>query len=262
MHSDAPFNRLKDCRHGRMLYNVNDIYIGRSLELYGEYSEGEMEILRQVLRPGDVVMDIGANIGTHTVFFARVVGPGGAVLAFEPQRLVFQTLCANVALNSLVNVWCHNAAIGENTGTIIVPTLDPWTPNNFGGLALGMHPAGDPVPLLRADSIPLPRCRLMKIDVEGMELPVLRGAAGIIERHKPILYVENDRAERSRELVRHIASLGYELYWHTPPLFNPSNYLRNPTNVFGDTASFNMLCVHRSLKHDLRGFRPVEVPSP
>src|SRR5687768_6606900 len=88
--SDAPFNRLKDCRYGRMLYNVNDLYVGRSLDLYGEFSEGEVEVFRQLVRPGDLVMDVGANVGAHTVWFAKAVGPGGVVLAFEPQRLVFQ----------------------------------------------------------------------------------------------------------------------------------------------------------------------------
>ena len=97
------FNRLKACRHGWMLYNVNDIYIGRSLDLYGEYSEGEIALFRQFLRPGDVVVEIGAHIGTHTVFFAKTVGPTGVVFAFEPQRVVHQTLCANIALNSLSN---------------------------------------------------------------------------------------------------------------------------------------------------------------
>src|SRR5579862_896137 len=98
------FNRLKDCRHGRMLFNVNDQYVGRSLDLYGEYSEGEIDFFKQVVQPGDTVLEIGANIGSHTVFFAKAVGREGTVQAFEPQRLIFQTLCANIALNNLENV--------------------------------------------------------------------------------------------------------------------------------------------------------------
>ena len=59
--SDEGWNRLKDCRHGRMLYNVNDRYIGRSLDLYGEFSEAEVELFRQIVRPGDIVVEVGAN---------------------------------------------------------------------------------------------------------------------------------------------------------------------------------------------------------
>ena len=81
---ESGFTRLRDCRYGRMLYNVNDVYIGRSLDQYGEYCEGEVELFRQVIREGDVVFDAGANIGAHTVFFARATGPRGIVFAFEP----------------------------------------------------------------------------------------------------------------------------------------------------------------------------------
>ena len=76
-----PFNRLKVCRYGQMLFNVNDRYIGRSLDLYGEYSEGEVALFRQIVWPGDVVVDVGAHVGAHTLFFARQVGPAGRVLA-------------------------------------------------------------------------------------------------------------------------------------------------------------------------------------
>ena len=131
------FHRLKRCRHGHFLYNVNDLYIGKSLDLYGEFSELELHLLGQWIRPGDVVLDVGANVGTHCVFFARQVGPAGRVLAFEPQRLTFQMLCANIALNDLTNVDCRQAAVGRTPGEILVPYLDPLRQQNFGGLALG-----------------------------------------------------------------------------------------------------------------------------
>ena len=63
--------RLKQCRHGPMLYSTKDIYIGRSLDLYGEFSEGEVHFFGQVLQPGMVAIDVGANIGCHTVFMAK-----------------------------------------------------------------------------------------------------------------------------------------------------------------------------------------------
>ena len=261
MQHGTDYVRVKQCRYGRMIYNVNDQYIGRSLDLYGEYSEGEVEVFRQILRPGDVALDVGANIGVHTVPMAHLVGERGAVLAFEAQRTAYQALCGNVALNGLLNVWCRNVAIGDARGsTIIVPVLNPERPNNFGGLALGKYAAGDRIPVVRLDDNPPQACRLIKVDVEGMELQVLRGAVGLIERFRPILYVENDKAEKSAELIRYIASLGYDLYWHRPPLFNPQNYLAHDENVFGDVLSHNMLCVHRGSTGKLEGFPRVDVP--
>jgi len=255
-----PFNRQKDCRYGRMLYNFHDQFIGRALELYGEFSEGEIDLFRQMVRPGQVVLEIGANIGAHTVFFAQQVGPSGQVIAFEPQRIVFQTLCANVALNSLTNVFCHQQAVGEQPGSIFVPPLDYSVDNNFGGLALGEFDFGESVPLVTVDSLGLKRCHMVKIDVEGMERAVLGGATETLTRLKPVMYVENDRAEKSDELVRFIDTLGYAMYWHKPLLFNPQNFLQNPVNHYPGIVSKNMVCVHRSMAGNIDGFEPVGVP--
>jgi len=254
------FNCLKDCRHGRMLFNQNDLYVGRSLDLYGEFSEGEVVIYRQVLRPGHIVLDVGANIGAHTLFFARQVGPSGKVFAFEPQRIVFQTLCANMALNSITNAWCLLEAAGSEAGVLIVPSLNYQQSGNFGGIALGSSSAGEPVPVVTIDSLNLPSCQLIKIDVEGMEETVLRGAVNTVARFKPILYVENDRPAKSESLIRYIDSLGYAMYWHLPRLYNPQNFLGNSLNVFGEIVSRNMLCFHRSVARHIEGFQPVQVP--
>jgi FkbM family methyltransferase len=263
------FNKQRDCRYGRMLFNQNDIYIGRSLDSYGEFSEGEVDLFRQIVNVGAVVVEVGANIGTHTLFFARQVGPTGAVIAFEPQRVVFQTLCANMALNSVTNCQCYQQAVGAEPGEVRVPALDYSRENNYGGLSLEGSPSlgagrkGEKTPIVTLDSLNLSRCTLLKVDVEGMERAVLAGAVQMIEKCRPILYVENDRREKAAELVRYIDSLGYALYWHTPPLFNPQNFLGNPTNIFGNIVSVNMLGIHRSVSHPLEGFRPVdlEVPS-
>lgn len=237
------FNRLKDCRHGKMLYNVNDQYVGRSLDAYGEFSEGEIELFSRIVRPGDVVIDIGANIGAHTLFFAKATSPNGAVFAFEPQRIVFQNLCANMALNSILNAFCFQQAVGATSGSIPVPELDPRSPQNFGGLDLQSHAQGMPVPLIRLDDCPLVACRLLKIDVEGMEADVLRGGRQFVARHRPIIYVENDRAEKSGELIALLREMRYELFWHEPNLFNPGNFLGRSENVFENIISRNMLCL-------------------
>src|SRR4051794_7022915 len=90
---------LQGCRHRRMMYLLADQYIGRSLDYYGEYCEAEGGVFDQLVGPGQIVIEVGANIGTHTVRLGQLVGPGGAVIAFEPQRVLFYLLCANLALN-------------------------------------------------------------------------------------------------------------------------------------------------------------------
>ena len=237
------FNRVKACRHGTLIYNINDQYIGRALHEYAEFSQGEVDLFAKLIRPGQVVIDAGANIGAHTVFFCRAVGPKGVVHAFEPQRVIFQTLCANLALNSLQNGHAHHAALGDAPGSIVVDVPDYSQPNNFGGMPLGAFSQGERVPLVTIDSLELAACHFMKIDVEGMEQSVIRGATETLRRHRPVLYVENDREEHARALVAQLEALGYRLYWHLPPYFNPDNFARNPDNVFGNIASRNMLCL-------------------
>jgi FkbM family methyltransferase len=240
------FNQLAATEHGYLLYNRNDIYIGRAIEKYGESSALEMAMFEELCAPGNAVIEVGANNGAHTVGFSRAVGPQGRVLAFEPQRLVFQTLCANVALNSLTNVDCYWAAVGAKEGVVTVPSVNPWHEANFGGVTLLDAKAGHPVPCFMLDRfMELPRVNLVKIDVEGMEADVLRGGAKLIAKFKPILYVENDRVEQSEGLMRLIASFGYRLFWHLPPLFNPNNYYGQEENLYGDIVSCNMLCLHR-----------------
>jgi FkbM family methyltransferase len=252
--------KLKDTIHGRLLFFSNDLYIGRSLDLYGEFSSGETGVFEQILRPGDIAADIGANIGAHTLRFAQLVGPKGRIFAFEPQRVVFQLLCANMALNEQFNVHAVNGAAGRRAGLIRVPTHDFSAAGNFGGQSL-LRAVGDELaPVTPLDQLDMPALRLLKVDVEGMEVNVLEGAQKHIARYRPFMYVENDRREKSAELITLIADMGYTMWWHLPPLFNPANFFGNPTNVFGPIVSINLLCVPQESPLVMEHFRRVSGP--
>ena len=252
--------RLKHCKHGPMMYFHGDMIIGRSLDRYGEHSEPEIELFRHYLRPGMVTVDVGANIGTHTVCFAQSVGPDGRVLAFEPQAVLHQVLTGNAALNDCRNVIAEHKALGARAGAVVVPWLDYAREGNFGALELGAWTQGDTVPLATLDSYALPACHLIKIDVEGMERDVLEGARATIARHQPLLYVENNRADRSQALIAWLLTNHYRPYWHLPPLFNPKNFFGETNNVFGITISANMLCVPKSKPSRVEGLREITSP--
>jgi FkbM family methyltransferase len=253
---NVDFNQLAAGRDGYFLYNRHDYYIGRSIEHYGEFSALEMTLFRQMCAPGHIILEVGANIGAHTVGLARLVGPLGRVIAFEPQRLPFQTLCANIALNSIDNVDCCWAALSSQPGYIDVPELNPREVFNFGAVTLDRGQTGRRVACHTLDQyIGLPRVDLVKVDVEGMEADVLRGGEDLLRRFKPILYIENDRLDKSESLMRLIASYNYRMYWHLPPLFTPDNFYSNSNNLFGDTVSANMLCVHHDSEIRIEGFR-------
>lgn len=249
-----------------MLYNRHDPWTGMSFGLYGEYSEGEAELMRGLLFPGAVALDVGANVGALTIPMADAVGPRGTVLAFEPQRLIYYILVANVALRSYQHVYPHWLALGHMRGKVDVPLLDYDVDNNFGGLSLDADaPKIDarlhqPVDIIPLDDLALTRCDFIKADVEGMEVDVLKGGAGTIAQHKPTLYLEADRPHKQRPLLEQLDRMGYDAYWHTPPLFNPGNYRGVTENRFVSPSgepivSINWLCVHRSKGVTLRGTR-------
>ena len=126
-----PINLCHDFRYGKIMYNQLDEFVGKSLRLYGEFSQGEANLFEQIVKPGHVVVEAGANIGAHTIHLAQLAGDKGQVWAFEPQRLVFQLLAGNVALNSLTNVRCLQKCLGDGgEKSLLVPVLDVNAVNN------------------------------------------------------------------------------------------------------------------------------------
>lgn len=246
---------IKKCRYGLFAYNINDKIIGRSLEEYGEWTQPEMNALGSIIQPGDIVLDIGAYIGTHAVFFAQKVAPNGLVYAIEPQRFSFNLLCTNVALNNLLNVICLNKFATDTTKKIKVPLLDPDIEQNFGGLHIEELNQGEPVDTLIIDSLKLPRLRLIKIDVEDGEEKVLEGAKNTIKRCKPVLYVENNTVEGSDKIISQILKLDYRAFWHILDYFQPTNFFGNKINIFKNLQpEANMICFPKEANINLQGF--------
>lgn len=258
---DNPPIRVRQCRHGAMLYHLNDAYVGRSLDVYGEYSELEARLFSHILRPGMTALDVGANIGAFTVPMARAVFPGGEVIAIEPQRLLHQMLCANAALNGLRNVRALRAGAGRAPGRAVAPLIDVAVPRNFGAFALADSGAGEAVDIVAIDALCLTQCHFMKIDVEGMEAAVIDGAAETIARCRPILYVENAYTDKSPALIEQLLALDLRLYRHVPPLFNPDNFFAHPHDIFNRIASYNMLCVPRESANQPAGAHEIHGPA-
>lgn len=241
------FNAVVKGRYGYIIFNKNDVYVGKAVEKYGEYSEHEVKLFRRLCREGSIVVEIGANIGTHTLALSEIVGKTGRVYAYEPQRIVFQTLCANVALNSLENVECFQTAVSDENGFLFLPDIRYDIAGNFGGVEIDQSSDGNKVTVSTLDELlDIPRLDFLKIDVEGMEQKVLKGAQNLLEKYHPILYVENDRPDKSKNLIELIRSFDYRLFWHSPPLFNKDNFAGETENIYPGIVSLNMLCIHKS----------------
>ena len=241
------------CRHGLFAYPVHDEYIGRSLQLYGEWSEGEVNLVRSILRPGDTLVEVGSNIGTHTVPLAKWLGPQGRVYAFEPQRLVYQLLCANLVANHVHNVWAYNFAVDRAPGSTVVPEIALDTTYNFGAVRVGA-PSGTAVPVTTIDSLQLERVDFIKIDAEDCEPGVLLGAMQTIDRFRPPLLIEYNNHLRAA-INRVLRLFPYRAWAFDEPLYSPANFNRNPDNVFGAIHSLNILLAESPIPGVTDGLR-------
>lgn len=224
------YNVLVPTDLGTLLVNRHDTGVGRQLTATGTYEPDEMELfatLVKSLRRDDVVaLDVGANIGTHALRLAELLGPKGTVHAFEAQRIVYYMLCANVALQSRENIHCHHLAIGAAPGRLAIPQFDYDQPLSFGSVefgdrqreAIGQARRDDPrrqefVPMTTIDAFAYPAVHLMKIDVEGMELDVLRGAERTIRRDRPLVFLEYLKGDQ-RALASWLLAAGYRVFPH------------------------------------------------
>lgn len=239
-YNQFPFVRAT-CRHGSFVFPIFDRYVARSLLLYGEYSPREAEVLSSFLRPGDTAVDVGANLGTLSMALARAVGPQGKVLAFEPQGMIHGCLQETVARSDTPWVDARCLAIGEKAGVAVVPRLDATGASNFGGVADDGD--GDPVDVVTLDGLALAACRLIKIDVEGRELEVLRGATQLLARCRPVICIECDRQGALTPLVEFLREQGYRVFRHEPPLFSPQNFRGCAHDAFPHVVSENILAL-------------------
>lgn len=191
---------------------------GRSVE--DEYICDVRDLLADKAR--GVVVDVGANFGCWTLALA---GLATEVVAFEPQHPVRTLLNRSLGENKLRNVEVMRAALGSTPGNTYVAHLNLDTPSNFGGLSMGKPLIDQPnatmvkIPLMRLDDVVQGKVSFIKIDVEGMEMDVLGGAAGTILESRPLLFVESDHPDTNKgELVKLIEGMGYATMQKGPNL--------------------------------------------
>jgi FkbM family methyltransferase len=160
---------------------------------FGGYEEHFAELFRCLVSSGDRCIDVGANVGVHTVRLAKLAGAAGEVIAIEPDAGVAERNRRNIMLNDLANARVINAAASDQTGHMRLYRPDP-SDTNRARASLHRHPylTGDTatVPVLTIDEICDGPVTLMKIDVEGHEAAVLRGAAAVVARHAPSIIFE------------------------------------------------------------------------
>ncbi|QNO14462.1 FkbM family methyltransferase [Alkalicella caledoniensis] len=191
-------------------------HISQVIRGQGAFYEKQMlEDIESRIKPGSVIVDIGANIGNHTVFFGKFCNPN-KVHAFEPQPDVYQILTNNIEHNNLQQIVnCYNFGIGESQSRAnLIKNKE-----NLGMAKLIDNSEGNVQVFALDDVIIDEKVDLMKIDVEGMEMQVLKGSKRIIELFRPIIYIEAQNQKEFNNISEFLSEFGYEpkqRFNHTP----------------------------------------------
>jgi FkbM family methyltransferase len=215
---DAGLKWVRSNVHGYEMPCDLRISTGRFAYFLRRWNEaGTQSVLLTLLRPGDTFIDIGANVGMATLTAARAVGPGGRILAFEPNPEVSLILAQSLRRNGLEQVELHPNAIGERPGRFSLFVPD----SNHGEGSLGTQFADRPGRLVEVEVVDggrlveLDRCDFIKIDVEGYEVHVIEAIKGTIRRHRPLVSTEVVERHLNRcctavaELAEKLSRLGY-----------------------------------------------------
>lgn len=161
-----------------------DTHISKWVEESGrlDHDQNTLPLLRPHIPQGGTVVDVGAFIGDHTLYYANAVGPTGSVIAIEPNEVAFRCLAHNMAAHKQVT--CLNVGASFQTLRLRFEASD-----NAG--ASRTHADADGViAAISIDSLSLARCDFMKLDCEGWEVMALRGAFATIRHHKPVMLIE------------------------------------------------------------------------
>ena len=229
---------LASSDHGTMIVNRFDYRMVDQTRGYGvgfqiletsSFDPREVQLALDMLalrrkHYGDGVLgiDCGANIGVHTIEWAKMMTNWGSVLSIEAQERIYYALAGNIAINNCFNAVAVNAAVSSESGVMQIPSPDYFVPSSFGSLELRQRAGNEfigqridyqntvNVRKLMLDEFNLPRADLIKIDVEGMEMEVLEGTAKTIERCRPIMLIEKIKTDAT-QLGSLLQTLGYEV---------------------------------------------------
>lgn len=236
---------------------VNDL-ISRQLHKFGAHTRNELAMLREFVQPGYNILDVGAHIGTFAIPFARFIDGNGAIFAFEANSDNFKLLCKNVIQNGFDRaIFPQCAIVFDRESNFQMLSPDSGNTGAFVFLPSSSFEQNPPVVRLdewcdeRGDDI---QFNLVKIDVEGAELSVLRSARRLIDRSHPVLYIEINQGALQRfgvtvdQIEGFLTRSGYEMFQNTGERNSPNDtfQLRALGSLSEGGTFFDVLAIHDS----------------
>lgn len=193
--------------------------IGAKIIYTGNYEPALKKIFRSVIKKGNRVLDIGANIGFHTLYFAELVGPTGKVIAFEPVSFNYKALQNNIRINEIQNIITKHMALGIKNETVMISADEDS--NNPGAYNLFDKQGAVVIECCIGDEVITDNEKIdfIKIDVEGFEAFVIEGLLKTISKHRPVIIFEYDRHYHKKtnlpedHIFLMLSELGYSLQY-------------------------------------------------
>lgn len=201
----------------------------------GTYESEKQDFVARLVKPGSTIWDIGANVGFYTLAFARLTGPTGRVLAFEPLAANAAFLLRHLELNAVTNVQLLQVALNGTTDLLGFSATAASAMGTLAGRGLSyLVPALSPAAVLAA--LPNAGPQLLKLDIEGAEGAVLTAFQPILEQYSPdILLALHGRAQEE-QCVRLLRDIGYTLTYldgqpvvHNRPLSSDEIFATRPS---------------------------------
>jgi FkbM family methyltransferase len=220
----------------KFYFYENDYIIGASIKMYGEYTQVEVDLLKNYINATSVVYDIGGNIGYHTVAFASMAKE---VHSFEPNDRNYLLLEKNT--EHLSNVKLYHSACSNVVGEAFISDYDTTQPGNYGECM--MAETGQPCTTVRIDDLDLPPPDVVKIDVEGHELKVFQGMQNTISKHRPVIFYESMHGTGFDVIYDTLKGFGYTIYYFPAANYNPNNFNGETRNVFGGGGVINCIAL-------------------
>lgn len=229
---------ITDSKVGQLVVYRNDSIVSAAIALFGEYCHAEVDIMARYLDDSSIYYDIGTNIGYHAVAVQQQTNC--KVIAFEPHPNHFAVAAYNCQ-NKPIQLF--HTALGSTEGTMTISDFDENVMGNYG--EVGINDKGIEVPVMKLDELPeLTRVTLMKIDVEGAELDVLKGAEQTIDTNRPVIFYEAIDFVVWNKCMEFLQQKDYKFYWvccRNKPI--AKTFKESEHNPFGDGGVTNILSV-------------------
>jgi tetratricopeptide (TPR) repeat protein len=221
------FSAVAETRAGIVQYFPDEAIAGDSIDWYGEYLQGQLDVLGRIIKPGMTVIEVDPGVGTHALHLAQTVGPSGQVYLYESRPLMQKVLRQNLAVNRVGNV------------TVVTPAPRRASASSA------------EAPVESIDGLHLQQLHLLKLGQHTAVADVLAGASETLWRLRPLLFIPVADERELSGVALEVANFGYRCGRIGTSLFSPANFNRREDDIFAGREAVALIGVPEEIEFDM-----------